>query len=124
MCDQPKQVQQLQRAVSFSNLTNVTSLTNKTGEYGKLSNKNLEELKAGSRIEVSKLKKNPMDPSEGTTGRPMIALAEVYRGFEGSQVHMESSAGWQDIGVMLEKVIANYSVGMIMHGKVVGSMID
>ena len=30
-------------------------------EYGKLSNKNLEELKAGSRIEVSKFKKNPMD---------------------------------------------------------------
>ena len=30
-------------------------------EYGKLSNKNLEELKAGSRIEVSKLKKSPMD---------------------------------------------------------------
>ena len=30
-------------------------------DYGKLSNKNLEELKAGSRIEVSKLKKNPMD---------------------------------------------------------------
>ena len=29
--------------------------------YGKLSNKNLEDLKAGSRIEVSKLKKNPMD---------------------------------------------------------------
>ena len=30
-------------------------------EYGKLSNKNLDELKFGSRIEVSKLKKNPMD---------------------------------------------------------------
>ena len=30
-------------------------------EYGKLSNKNLEELKVGSRIEVSKLKKSPMD---------------------------------------------------------------
>ncbi|MDC0952999.1 cysteine--tRNA ligase, partial [Pelagibacteraceae bacterium] len=29
--------------------------------YGKLSNKNLEDLKAGSRIEVSKLKKNPID---------------------------------------------------------------
>ncbi len=29
--------------------------------YGKLSNKNLDELKAGSRIEVSGLKKNPMD---------------------------------------------------------------
>ena len=29
--------------------------------YGKLSNKNLADLKAGSRIEVSKLKKNPMD---------------------------------------------------------------
>ena len=30
-------------------------------EYGKLSNKNLEELKSGSRIKVSKLKKNPID---------------------------------------------------------------
>ena len=30
-------------------------------EYGKLSNKNLDDLKSGSRIEVSKLKKNPMD---------------------------------------------------------------
>jgi cysteinyl-tRNA synthetase len=30
-------------------------------KYGKLSNKNLDELKSGSRIEVSKLKKNPMD---------------------------------------------------------------
>ena len=29
--------------------------------YGKLSNKNLEDLKAGSRIEISELKKNPMD---------------------------------------------------------------
>ena len=30
-------------------------------DYGKLSNKNLDELKSGSRIKVSKLKKNPMD---------------------------------------------------------------
>ena len=30
-------------------------------KYGNLSNKNLDELKAGSRIEVSKHKKNPMD---------------------------------------------------------------
>ncbi len=29
--------------------------------YGRLSNKNLDELKSGSRIEISKLKKNPMD---------------------------------------------------------------
>ena len=29
--------------------------------YGKLSNKNLDELKSGSRIEVSQLKKNPLD---------------------------------------------------------------
>jgi len=29
--------------------------------YGKLSNKNLEELKAGNRIEISDLKKDPMD---------------------------------------------------------------
>ena len=39
--------------------------------YGKLSNKNLDELKAGTRIQVSKLKKNPIDfvlwkPSEKT----------------------------------------------------------
>ena len=30
-------------------------------DYGKLSNKNLDELKSGSRVEISKLKKNPMD---------------------------------------------------------------
>jgi cysteinyl-tRNA synthetase len=29
--------------------------------YGKLSNKNLNELKSGSRIEISRLKKNPLD---------------------------------------------------------------
>ena len=29
--------------------------------YGKLSNKNLDDLKAGSRIEISKLKKDPLD---------------------------------------------------------------
>ena len=39
--------------------------------YGKLSNKNLDELKTGTRVEVSNLKKNPMDfvlwkPSEKT----------------------------------------------------------
>ena len=38
--------------------------------YGKLSNKNLDELKTGVRVEISELKKNPMDfvlwkPSEG-----------------------------------------------------------
>ena len=31
------------------------------GNYGKLSNKNLDELKSGVRVEVSKLKKDPMD---------------------------------------------------------------
>ena len=36
MCDQPKQVAQLQRAVSFSNLSTAVHLSNKTGEYGKL----------------------------------------------------------------------------------------
>ena len=30
-------------------------------DYGKLSNKNLDELKAGNRIEISELKKNPVD---------------------------------------------------------------
>ena len=34
---------------------------NSFNNYGKLSNKNLEELKSGNRIEISDLKKNPMD---------------------------------------------------------------
>ena len=68
--------------------------------------------------------KNSLNPSEGTTGHTMMALTEVYRSLAVSQAHMESIADWQDIGVMLEKVIANYSVGMIMHGEVVGSMTD
>ena len=68
--------------------------------------------------------KNFLDPSEGKTGHTMMALTEVYRSLVGSQAHMESSADWQDIGAMLEKVIANYSVGMIMHREVVGSMTD
>ncbi len=39
--------------------------------YGKLSNKNLDDLEAGSRVEISELKKNPLDfvlwkPSEDT----------------------------------------------------------
>ena len=54
----------------------------------------------------------------------MMALTEVYCSLAGSQAHMESSKDWQDIGAMLEKVIANYSVEMIMHGEVVGSMTD
>jgi len=36
MCDQPKQVAQLQRAVSFSSFSELQTLTTKTGEYGKL----------------------------------------------------------------------------------------
>jgi cysteinyl-tRNA synthetase len=34
---------------------------NKFPEYGKLSNKNMKELISGSRVEVSELKKNPLD---------------------------------------------------------------
>ena len=68
-------------------------------DYGKLSNKNLDELKSGSRIEVSDLKKNPMDfvlwkPSENDDpgwdspwgrGRPgwhleCSAMSEKYLG--------------------------------------------
>ena len=67
--------------------------------YGKLSNKNLDELKSGARVEVSKLKKDPMDfvlwkPSElsdpgwdspGGRGRPgwhleCSVMSEKYLG--------------------------------------------
>ena len=45
----------------YENKNHVFFAVSKFEDYGKLSNKNLDELKAGSRIEISDLKKNPMD---------------------------------------------------------------
>ena len=46
---------------AYSNENHVYFEVNKFEEYGKLSNKKLDELIAGSRVEVSEFKKNPED---------------------------------------------------------------
>ena len=51
----------IKKELAYVNEGHVYFLISKFKEYGKLSNKNLEELVAGSRVEVSKLKKNPLD---------------------------------------------------------------
>ena len=51
----------IKKGFAYENKNHVFFAVSKFRDYGKLSNKNLDELKAGSRIEISDLKKNPMD---------------------------------------------------------------
>ena len=51
----------IQKGFAYENKGHVYFVVTKFKKYGKLSNKNLDELKTGNRIEVSKLKKNPLD---------------------------------------------------------------
>ena len=51
----------IKKGYAYENKGHVYFTINSFKNYGKLSNKNLEELKAGSRIEISDLKKNPLD---------------------------------------------------------------
>ena len=51
----------IKKGYAYENKSHVFFAINSFKNYGKLSNKNLEELKAGSRIEISDLKKNPLD---------------------------------------------------------------
>ena len=51
----------IKKGFAYENKSHVYFSVSKYKNYGKLSNKNLDELKAGNRIEVSSLKKNPMD---------------------------------------------------------------
>jgi len=51
----------IEKKFAYENKGHVYFLVESFKNYGKLSNKNLDELKSGSRIEVSKLKKNPID---------------------------------------------------------------
>ena len=51
----------IKKDFAYENNGNVYFSVSKFKNYGQLSNKNLKELKAGTRIEVSELKKNPMD---------------------------------------------------------------
>ncbi len=51
----------ISKGFAYENQGHVYFAVSSFKDYGKLSNKNLEELKAGSRVEISGLKKNPMD---------------------------------------------------------------
>ena len=51
----------INKGFAYENKNHVFFAVSKFKDYGKLSNKNLDELKAGNRIEISNLKKNPMD---------------------------------------------------------------
>jgi len=51
----------ISKGFAYENKNHVYFQVNKFNDYGKLSNKKLEDLIAGSRIEVSKNKKNPAD---------------------------------------------------------------
>ena len=51
----------IKKGFAYENKAHVYFSVSKFKNYGKLSNKNLDELKAGSRIEISDLKKNPID---------------------------------------------------------------
>ena len=70
--DEPKATEHIKRMIemtsslikkgfAYENKGHVYFSVSTFKNYGKLSNKNLDELKAGNRIEVSDLKKNPMD---------------------------------------------------------------
>ena len=51
----------IKKKLAYENKGHVFFLISEFKNYGKLANKNLEELQAGSRVEVSKLKKKPLD---------------------------------------------------------------
>ncbi len=51
----------IEKGFAYENKGHVYFAVSTFKDYGKLSNKNLDELKSGSRIEISDLKKNPMD---------------------------------------------------------------
>lgn len=51
----------IKKGFAYENKNHIYFAVDKFKDYGKLSNKNLDDLKSGSRIEISDLKKNPMD---------------------------------------------------------------
>ncbi len=51
----------IKKKYAYENEKHVYFSVSSFKNYGNLSNKNLEELRSGARIEVSKLKKNPLD---------------------------------------------------------------
>ena len=65
--------------------------------------------------------KNPMDPSQGTTGAMFYILTEHYETPNGLKKHLEASSGWKDIGAMQE-MMGKYAVGMTFPGFLMSKM--
>ena len=65
--------------------------------------------------------KNPMDPSQGTTGAMFYILTEHYETPNGLKKHLEAGSKWKDIGKMQE-MMGKYAVGMTYPGFVVSKM--
>ena len=65
--------------------------------------------------------KNPLDPSEGTTGNLIYTLNEVYTRPEGTEAHMDAAPTWKSFDSFLD-LIASSKATMVMHGDVIQSM--
>ena len=65
--------------------------------------------------------KNPMDPSQGTTGAMFYILTEHYETPNGLKKHLEAGSKWKDIGAMQE-MMGKYAVGMTYPGFLVSKM--
>ena len=65
--------------------------------------------------------KNPMDPSEGTTGAMFYILTEHYETPNGLKKHLEAGSNWKDMDAMQE-MMGKYAVGMTFPGFVISKM--
>jgi len=65
--------------------------------------------------------KNPMDPTEGTTGAMFYILTEHYETPNGLKKHLEAGSNWKDMGAMQE-MMGKYAVGMTFPGFVISKM--
>jgi len=65
--------------------------------------------------------KNPMDPSQGTTGAMFYILTEHYETPNGLKKHLEAGANWNDMAAMQE-IMGKYAVGMTFPGSVFSKM--
>ena len=65
--------------------------------------------------------KNPMDPSQGTTGAMFYILAEHYETPNGLKKHLEAGSKWKGIEEM-NAIIGKYAVGMAYPGYLVSKM--
>lgn len=65
--------------------------------------------------------KNPMDPSQGTTGAMFYILAEHYETPNGLKKHIEAGSKWKDIEKFQETMV-KFAVGVVYPGQLVSKM--